>query len=109
MGNESVTFLELILLNLYLGSIVFIICTFLFFCLIKRKMDLKVTVFIIASQLCDSILLSMVLWVLWPFKGDVVCGFIFFPALFSEIGTVILTLCVLKLIKKSRRKTLKSK
>ena len=94
---------ELILLNIYLGSIIFLLSTFLLFFIIKGKNRLNVVVFTIISQLGSAILLSLLLWKLWPFKTDVMYGFVFYPALFSEIVTILFTLYILKIIRDKQK------
>lgn len=99
---HSISLAELMVLNIYLGSIIFILGTFLLFFLIRKKKALKIILFIIVLQLGSAILLSLLLWKLWSFKIDIMYGFIFYPAMFSEIGTILFILGVLKIIKNRR-------
>ncbi len=88
-----ISFIEFLLLNIYLGSIIFISCSIIFLLLICYKIKKRATInifLITVCQLLSSILLSMLIWRLWPFKADIMIGFIFLPGLIAELITILL-------------------
>lgn len=99
----SISLSELILLNIYLGSIMFIVGSVVLFFLIRSKIKgisiLKISLSII-SQLIVSILFSLLVWKLWTLKTDIMFGFVFFPALISELIMMPLILFILSKVLK---------
>ena len=85
MENQyPISLIDLIILNIYLGSIIFILGTILLFFLIKRRNKLKISFLATVAQLGGSIFLSLLIWKLWPFKTDIMYSFIFYPALLTS-------------------------
>ena len=92
MENQyPISLIDLIILNIYLGSIIFILGTILLFFLIKRRNKLKISFLATVAQLGGSIFFFFFFLKLWLFKTDIMYSFIFYPALCSEIGTILLT------------------
>ncbi len=93
------SFIELAMLVMYLGSVTFLIGSIIFFWLI-RKGGLITTILLIVFQVIVAIAFSVLIWVLWPFKFDIMFGFVCLPALLSEIITIpISALSVNRIIK----------
>lgn len=81
------SFIELTALIVYLGSVTFLTGSIIFFWFIRRR-ALITTIISIALQLIVAIALSLFIWTVWPFKFDIMFGFLCLPALFSEVITL---------------------
>lgn len=91
--------MELLILNAYLGSIVFLICTIiLIVTLYKRKLTKGIMqiIFLSVMQFLVSNLISLVIWRFWILEIDIMFLFISIPALIAECITIPITLYILK-------------
>lgn len=98
--------MNIILLNAYLGLIVFLIGTIiLIISLYKIKfIKNKIQLFVIcAAQLILSNIISLAIWKLWIFDVDVMVLFISYPALIAECITIPLFLYILTILKNNNK------
>lgn len=81
--------MDILLLNLYLGAIVFFTGIMALVSTTKNiiKNRLKVTLLVI-FQFIVSFLLSLIVWHYWIFDFDIMLGFISLPAVIAEIITI---------------------
>jgi hypothetical protein len=98
MDEQYISIWELISLQLFLGSIIYIVgCIVLFFVLRKvenRKYKIALSLLV---QFCISVLLSLIIWQSWNIDIDIMAlEFINLPALFSEFVTIPICYFILK-------------
>ena len=89
MNEQYVSIWELVLLQLFMGSITYLIGSIAFFfalrkILINKHKKIMLSLF----QLCISITLSFVIWQFWIFDIDIMFLFISIPALIAECITI---------------------
>ncbi len=83
--------MEYLFLNVYLGSVVFLIGTVIFYFLFKRIIrNVPLVIVLDLIHLLFSSVLSLAIWRFWPFGFDVILGPLSFPALIAESVVIIL-------------------
>ncbi len=87
--------MEIALLDLYLGSVVYIVGAILFL-LISKPTICNPYLLALADlfHLCVSFVVSLYIWYHWPFECDVMYGIVLLPALISETMLLILSYVV---------------
>ncbi len=82
--------MEHLLLNVYLGYIVFVVSAVVFVFITKKliKSKLKIALLTIL-QFIISCSLSLVIWRFWIFPFDIMLGFISLPAVIAEVVTIL--------------------
>jgi len=98
--------MEYILLNAYLGLIVFFVGTItLIVTLYKRKLITSIVhiVFIAVIQFFLSNLISLAVWRYWILDIDIMFLFVSIPALIAECITIPITLFILKRLSKTNK------
>lgn len=91
MADKSISLVEVFLLGLYLGSIVYIIGLLVFIFLIYKKKISIYKLFTLSSvQLFLSIALSIFMWKFWFLNTDIMLGFIFLPGLCAESISILI-------------------
>ena len=98
MNEQYISICELILLQLLLGSIIYIVGSVALFFVLRKTVNCKCKIFLLLLvQFCVSILLSLVIWKFWVINIDVmIFEFINLPALFCELITIPICYFVLK-------------
>lgn len=101
-NNYGISIFEMITLTIYLGSIMYILgfIAYIYIGRVKYKY-LKTTNLILLNiiRLLLSLFLSIIIWRFWPFKFDINLGFVFYPAIISEIITLFIFFYLTKRIK----------
>lgn len=95
--------MNIILLNAYLGLIVFLIGTVILIVSLYKMKLVKtiVQLFLIAvAQLIVSNIISLAIWKLWIFEMDVMLLFISYPALIAECISIPLFIYILTILQK---------
>ncbi len=90
MNEQYASILDILLLQLFLGSIVYLIGSAIFFFILRktRHRNSKI-ILLLFIQFCFSILLSLIVWKNWIINIDImVFEFINLPAMFSEFITI---------------------
>jgi len=80
------TFKEKLIFNLFIGSVFFLIGAIIFSYILNIYSVVNV-VRKLVIQVIFSVCLSLVFWLVWPFK-DVMFGFVLLPAFLSEIFVI---------------------
>ena len=89
--------MEHLLLNLYLGSVVFVVGTITFVLTIKKTIKKRpIIILSVVLQFIISFFLSLVIWRFWIFNFDVMLGFISLPATIAEIITISIIHLIIK-------------
>lgn len=99
MDNNSASAFNLFVLVICLGSIVYLVGMFAFVLMVNRmKMRLNTLciVFDCVFRFFISVFMSIFIWIYWPFKIDIMFGFVFIPGVFSEIITIVLALIIMR-------------
>jgi len=101
MGEESITISELIILQLYLGSPVYLIAIVIELFYAHKISHVRLanvrTIVIISSCFIVSILLSLVVWHIWPIKFDImIFQFINIPCVVAQIFVLPIALWLFK-------------
>ena len=88
--DKYLTLLELLMLNLGLGLVVFLIGSVVLIMLLRKKTIKRASkmILLIVLQILFANLLALVIWRFWPFEFDIIFYFISLPALFAEIITI---------------------
>lgn len=83
--------MEYLFLNVYLGSVVFLVGAVIFYFLFKRIIrNVPLVIVLDLIHLLFSTVLSLAIWRFWPFGFDIICGILSFPALIAESVVIIL-------------------
>lgn len=94
--ETNVSLSELVILNLYLGIIVYILGIVYQLLIIYRNKSISRTILKVSSILLTTLISSMVfsilIWKFWIFDVDMMFGPILLPSLISEIILAPLTL-----------------
>ncbi|GAB6121781.1 hypothetical protein JCM30204_29300 [Dysgonomonas termitidis] len=97
MEDKSISLIEMFLLTVYLGSIVYLIGLIIFIFLIYRKFNNKLNLVILSFvQLLLSIILSILIWRFWPLEIDIIQGLIFLPSICAEVISVLLLYLIIQ-------------
>lgn len=96
---KEITILEFLQMTLLLGSLTYIIGTVVFIYFLKRlKVKQKVSIIII--HFISSFIVTIILWISWKFKLDIVYSFLFLPTLVAEILVTVLFVLIIKFFRK---------
>ena len=97
MEINQLFFNEMILLQMYLGSVIYVICSIASYFIMKHYFLQHIVLWLVAKLLL-SVTVSLLIWCYWPFHFDImVAQFINLPALFSESILVFLLVVLLKI------------
>jgi pilus assembly protein TadC len=98
MGEQHISISELIQIQLFLGSITYLIGSVALFFLVWKIIIKKCKiVLILLFQLCISVILSFFIWQFWAINIDIMAfNFVNLPALFAETVTILVFFFVLK-------------
>lgn len=87
---KYITLFELFLLNIFLGSITYLMFTFvLMIYFYEKQITILRKILYTFIQLIISILLSFIIWRFWFFNFDIMFGFILLPSLFAQVITFL--------------------
>lgn len=82
--------MEHLLLNVYLGSIVFVVSAVVFVFITKKLIKSKSKIALLTIlQFIISCFLSLVIWHFWISPFDIMLGFISLPAVIAEVVTIL--------------------
>lgn len=96
---KEITILEFLQMTLLLGSLTYIIGTVVFIYFLKRlKVKQKVSIIII--HFISSFIVTIILWISWKIKLDIVYSFLFLPTLVAEILVTVLFVLIIKFFRK---------
>jgi len=104
--ETNLSLFELVMLNLYLGTVVYLFGIIYQLVIIYRNKDISRTLFkvlrLLLITLICSIVFSLVIWKFWIFKVDIMFGPILLPALISEtvLSPLILSFFGYRIFKK---------
>lgn len=91
MEDKSISLIDVLLLLLYLGLIVYVIGLVIYIFLLHRKKVSKSRIIISSVvQLFLTVVLSMIFWRFWFLETDTIFGIVFLPALCAEIISILL-------------------
>lgn len=83
--------MKVLLLNLYLGFVVFLGGMIVFTIVSRKSITNKyLRVLFILLHFIASLFLSLAIWRFWPFDIDIMFGFISLPAMMAEIVTTLI-------------------
>jgi hypothetical protein len=105
MDEQYISIWELILLQLFLGSIIYIVGSIILFFVLRKMVSRKYKiVLLLLIQFWISVLLSIIIWKFWIINIDIMTfEFVNLPALFSELITVPIYYFFLKKTKKDMK------
>lgn len=90
--------MDFLLLNMYLGSVTFIIGIIVLVLILRKITARKLTLtLIVVTQSVISIFLSLAIWCFWILDVDIVFLFISIPALIAECITIPIVLFLVKM------------
>jgi hypothetical protein len=96
MGEQYISIWELVLLQLFMGSITYLVGSIAFFFTLRKVViNKQKKIMLLLLQLCISVILSLVIWQFWILDIDIMFLFISIPALIAECITILITLFVL--------------
>ena len=94
MDEQYISIWELISLQLFLGSIIYIVGCIVLFFVLRKEVNRKYKIaLLLLVQFCISVLLSLIIWQSWDIMA---LEFINLPALFSEFVTIPICYFILK-------------
>ena len=98
MDEQYISIWELISLQLFLGSIIYIVGCIVLFFVLRKEVNRKYKIaLLLLVQFCISVLLSLIIWQSWNIDIDIMAlEFINLPALFSEFVTIPICYFILK-------------
>jgi len=95
MEQEPTPILEIFEFILYLGSVIFIIgAIFQTYVLVKNRKPIWISISVIVLTRLLTIISSYFIWLVWNLPFDIMCIFLFLPAILPEL---ILSPLILKL------------
>lgn len=96
--EQYISIWELISLQLFLGSIIYIVGCIVLFFVLRKEVNRKYKIaLLLLVQFCISVLLSLIIWQSWNIDIDIMAlEFINLPALFSEFVTIPICYFILK-------------
>ena len=91
MESQSISLGDLFSVELFVGSITFVLGTVLFFLLLllNLRLNLKTTLLYCCLQL--------ILVIFWRFNFDIMIGFLYLPGVLSEVFIMLLFYFILKI------------
>jgi hypothetical protein len=103
MDEQYISIWELILFQLFLGSITYLFGSIVFFFTLRKVLIKKYgIIMLLLLQFCISIVLSLVIWQFWISDIDIMFLFISIPALIAECITIPVVLYVLKKLRRNK-------
>lgn len=98
MSEQNISIWEVLLLQLFLGSIIYIVGSIILFFVLRKVVSNKYKiVLLLLVQFGISVLLSLIIWKFWIINIDImIFEFINLPALFSELITIPIIYFILK-------------
>ena len=103
MEQQPTPITELLILILFLGSIIYLVgAIYQMFILKKNRKSWRNSLVIVVLTRLLTVTLSLLIWHFWNFPFEPIIGFIFWPAVISEliVSPLILKLVGVDLIKK---------
>ena len=99
MESQSISLGDLFSVELFVGSITFVLGTVLFFLLLllNLRLNLKMTLLYCCLQLILVISLSTIFFIFWRFNFDIMIGFLYLPGVLSEVFIMLLFYFILKI------------
>ncbi len=98
MESQSISLGDLFSVELFVGSITFVLGTVVFFLLLllKLRLNLKTTLLYCCLQLVLAVSLSTIFFMFWRFNFDIMIGFLYLPGVLSEVFIMFLFYFILK-------------
>lgn len=99
MESQSISLGDLFSVELFVGSITFVLGTVLFFLLLllNLRLNLKMTLLYCCLQLILVVSLSTIFFIFWRFNFDIMIGFLYLPGVLSEVFIMLLFYFILKI------------
>ena len=99
MESQSISLGDLFSVELFVGSITFVLGTVLFFLLLllNLRLNLKTTLLYCCLQLILDVSLSTIFFIFWRFNFDIMIGFLYLPGVLSEVFIMLLFYFILKI------------
>ena len=99
MESQSISLGDLFSVELFVGSITFVLGTVLFFLLLllNLRLKLKTTLLYCCLQLILVVSLSTIFFIFWRFNFDIMIGFLYLPGVLSEVFIMLLFYFILKI------------
>ena len=99
MESQSISLGDLFSVELFVGSITFVLGTVLFFLLLllNLRLNLKTTLLYCCTQLILVVSLSTIFFIFWRFNFDIMIGFLYLPGVLSEVFIMLLFYFILKI------------
>lgn len=99
MESQSISLGDLFSVELFVGSITFVLGTVLFFLLLllNLRFNLKTTLLYCCLQLILVVSLSTIFFIFWRFNFDIMIGFLYLPGVLSEVFIMLLFYFILKI------------
>ena len=95
MESQSISLGDLFSVELFVGSITFVLGTVVFLLLLlKLRLNLKTTLLYCCLQLVLAVSLSTIFFMFWRFNFDI--GFLYLPGVLSEVFIMLLFYFILK-------------
>lgn len=98
MESQSISLGDLFSVELFVGSITFVLGTVVFFLLLllKLRLNLKTTLLYCCLQLVLAVSFSTIFFMFWRFNFDIMIGFLYLPGVLSEVFIMFLFYFILK-------------
>ena len=99
MESQSISLGDLFSVELFVGSITFVLGTvvFLLLLLLNLRLNLKKTLLYCCLQLILVVSLSTIFFIFWRFNFDIMIGFLYLPGVLSEVFIMLLFYFILKI------------
>ena len=99
MESQSISLGDLFSVELFVGSITFVLGTVLLFLLLllNLRLNLKTTLLYCCLQLILDVSLSTIFFIFWRFNFDIMIGFLYLPGVLSEVFIMLLFYFILKI------------
>lgn len=99
MESQSISLGDLFSVELFVGSITFVLGTVLFFLLLllNLRLNFKTTLLYCCLQLILVVSLSTIFFIFWRFNFDIMIGFLYLPGVLSEVFIMLLFYFILKI------------
>lgn len=96
-GKSKYILRRFISVELFVGSITFVLGTVVFLLLLlKLRLNLKTTLLYCCLQLVLAVSLSTIFFMFWRFNFDIMIGFLYLPGVLSEVFIMLLFYFILK-------------
>jgi len=104
MEEQYVFIWEFVLLQLFLGSVIYLVGSIVFFFILRKVIINKnKKIILLLFQLCISVILSLFIWKYWILDIDIMFLFISIPALLAECITIPIMLFILNRLIKTNK------